>query len=129
MKRAKLLLVVVVLVALWFVLRPEMCSPNHPYADGTGSSYSVRYSDGSHANAKELIELQGPLVDLCVGDRHVYGGDLICLAAVGIFSIGGPGRIWLCPCSQGAARLRNETPKATFNGSYQTTCVYTQTSR
>ena len=120
--RGKLLILSVVLVAAWLVIRPEMCSPHHPYADGTGSSYAVRYSDGSHANAIELIRLQGPIVDLCVGDKRVYGGDLICLAAVRLFSIGGAGVIWLCPCSQGAAWLKGETPKATFDGLYQTTC-------
>jgi hypothetical protein len=116
--------VIVALVVVWLLVRPEMCSPTRPYRGGiTGSTYVLRYSDGYHPGAAELVSFQGPIVDLCVSDHEVYGGDVVCLVAVALFKVGGPGSLWACPCSQGASWLRNETPKATFDALYQMTCV------
>ena len=118
--RGKMLILSVVLVAAWLVVRPEMCSPTHPNADGLGTIFQARFYGGPPTPG-ELLALDGPIVDLCAYDR-VYRADPLCIAARALFSIGGPGVIWLCPCSVGADVLNGRGPIRQFDGWYQLTC-------
>lgn len=118
--RGKLLLGAVALVALWFVLRPEMCTPTRPDADGIGTTFQARYFGGWPTTA-ELLDLPGPIVDICAYD-YLYKAEPICIAARALFSIGGPGVIWLCPCSMGANMMNGLGPGPQFDAWHQLTC-------
>lgn len=117
--RLKLLALAVLLFGVWFVLRPEMCSPTRPDANGIGTTYQARFYGGP-PTVQELIALPGPIVDLCAYDR-AYKAEPICIAARALFSIGGPGAIWACPCSVAGDMLRG-IPIHQFDAWHQLTC-------
>lgn len=118
--RGKLLLVAVALVAFWLIVRPEMCSPTHPDARGLGTVFQARFY-GGWPTTTELLTLDGPILDLCAYD-DLYKAEPICIAARALFSIGGPGVIWLCPCSMGANMMNGLMPGPQFDAWHQLTC-------